>query len=458
MQTIKIKLAAMNFLEFAVWGAYLVSLGIFLSRKDIGLDDKIYWFYTVQGIVSIFMPAVVGIIADRWIQAQKMLSLSHLIAGLSMIGAGYYCHVAASNGVAPEFGPLFALYTISVAFFMPTIGLANSVAYTALGKAGLDTVKHFPPIRVFGTVGFIASMLLTNFLVIDGTQMQSTYFQLISSGVFSLILCGYALTMPACPTTPKGAGKKSLSEALGLQAFALFRQRRMAIFFIFSMLLGVSLQITNSYGSTFINAFRSVAEYAETWGAQNATALVSLSQMSETLCILLIPFFLKRFGIKGVMLIAMFGWVLRFGFFGLGNPGSGVWLFILSMIVYGVAFDFFNISGSLYVDKQTDSSIRSSAQGLFMLMTNGIGATIGTLAAGAVVNHFVFSQPSGEAQIEGWHTSWYIFAAYALVVTILFWLIFRDNERAKVSTAEAADADGDAPEGFVTVNDNKSAV
>lgn len=437
----------MNFLEFAVWGAYLVSLGIYLS--SVGLGDKIFWFYTVQGIVSIFMPAIVGIVADRWIQAQRMLSICHLIAGAAMLGAGLYCDVVTSSGGTIQFGPVFSLYTLSVAFFMPTIGLANSVAYTALNKAGLDTVKHFPPIRVFGTVGFIASMLLTNFLVIDGQQMQASYWQMISSGIFSLFLAAYALTMPKCPTSSKTGKDISIVDALGLRAFTLFRQKRMAIFFIFSMLLGVSLQITNSYGSTFIHAFSHVAEFADTWGAQNATALVSLSQMSETLCILLIPFCLKRFGIKGVMLIAMFGWVLRFGFFGAGDPGHGVWLFVLSMIVYGVAFDFFNISGSLYVDKVTDNSIRSSAQGLFMIMTNGIGATIGTLAAGAIVNNFVFSQPQGEPQIEGWHTSWYIFACYALVVAVLFWLIFRDDTKAEVTLDEAAEIDGENPDGFV---------
>lgn len=432
MQTIKVKLAAMNFLEFAVWGAYLTSLGIYLASVNLG--DKIYWFYTVQGIVSIFMPALVGIVADRWIQAQKMLSLCHLMAGLFMCAAAYYCYTTETV----EYAPLFTLYTISVAFFMPTIGLANSVAYTALGKAGLDTVKHFPPIRVFGTVGFICSMLLTNFITIDGVSMQKTYFQMLSSGIFSLVLAVYALTMPSCPIN-KGASS-SIMDALGLKAFALFKQKKMAIFFIFSMLLGVSLQITNSYGTTFISAYEQIAEYAQTWGARNATALISLSQISETLCILLIPSCLKRFGIKGVMMIAMLGWVLRFGFFGLGNPGSGVWLFVLSMIVYGVAFDFFNISGSLYVDKQTDPSIRSSAQGLFMLMTNGVGATVGTLGAGAVVNHYVFNpELSVTESMAGWHTSWYIFAAYALAVAVSFWLMFKDDEKPKISVDATID-------------------
>lgn len=432
MSAIKTKLAAMNFLEFAVWGAYLTSLGIYLA--GVGLGDKIYWFYTVQGIVSIFMPAIIGIVADRWIQAQRMLSICHFLAGIFMAAATFYCWHA---GADVKFGPLFTLYTVSVAFFMPTIGLANSVAYTALGKAGLDTVKHFPPIRVFGTIGFIASMLLTNFLPIDGVSMQKTYFQLLSSGIFSLILGVYALTMPACPTSK--AASSSLVDAFGLRAFSLFKDKKMAIFFIFSMLLGVSLQITNGYGTTFINAYESIAAYADAWGARNATALISLSQVSETLCILLIPFCLKRFGIKGVMMIAMVGWVLRFGFFGLGNPGSGVWLFVLSMIVYGVAFDFFNISGSLYVDKQTDPAMRSSAQGLFMLMTNGIGATFGTLAAGQVVNRFVYSQPTPELQIQGWHTSWFIFAGYALAVAIMFWLIFRDEDKPRVTVDKAID-------------------
>ncbi len=432
MQTIKVKLAAMNFLEFAVWGAYLTSLGIYLASVNLG--DKIYWFYTVQGIVSIFMPALVGIVADRWIQAQKMLSLCHLMAGLFMCAAAYYCYTTETV----EYAPLFTLYTISVAFFMPTIGLANSVAYTALGKAGLDTVKHFPPIRVFGTVGFICSMLLTNFITIDGVSMQKTYFQMLSSGIFSLVLAVYALTMPSCPVN-KGASS-SIMDALGLKAFALFKQKKMAIFFIFSMLLGVSLQITNSYGTTFISAYEQIAEYAQTWGARNATALISLSQISETLCILLIPSCLKRFGIKGVMMIAMLGWVLRFGFFGLGNPGSGVWLFVLSMIVYGVAFDFFNISGSLYVDKQTDPSIRSSAQGLFMLMTNGVGATVGTLGAGAVVNHYVFNpELSVTESMSVWHTSLYIFAAYALAVAVSFWIMFKDDEKPKISVDATID-------------------
>ena len=386
------------------------------------MGSQIKWFFAMQGIVSIFMPALMGIIADRKMQAQKVLSMCHGLAGVAMIGAGVYCMNA---GAAITFSPLFILYSISVAFFMPTIALVNSVAYNALEKAGKDPVKDFPPIRVFGTVGFIISMLATNFVKVDGIAMQDSYTQLISSGIISLVLCAYALTMPACPTK-KGEGA-SLADSLGLKAFTLFKDKQFAVFFIFSMLLGASLQITNGYANTFLGSFGNNPQYADTFAVKNSNALISISQLSETLCILLIPFFMKRFGIKKVMLIAMFAWVFRFGFFGLGTPDMpGVLLFILSCIVYGVAFDFFNISGSLYVNENAPKDIRSSAQGLFMLMTNGLGATIGTLAAGAVVDACVFKAAS-----PSWSKAWYIFATYALVVGILFSIFFKDPKKSR---------------------------
>lgn len=420
--SISIRLILLNFLEFAVWGAYLTSLGRYLG--GIGMGSQIKWFFAMQGIVSIFMPALMGILADRKMQAQKVLSLCHALAGVSMIAAGVYCMKA---GAAIQFAPLFALYSFSVAFFMPTIALVNSVAYNALEKAGMDPVKAFPPIRVFGTVGFIISMLTTNFLKIDGVAMQDSFTQLISSGLISIVLCWYALSMPACPT--KKNESSSLADSLGLKAFALFKDKQFAIFFIFSMLLGASLQITNGYANTFLGSFGENPEYADTFAVKNSNALISISQLSETLCILLIPFFMKRFGIKKVMLIAMFAWVFRFGFFGLGSPDMpGVLLFILSCIVYGVAFDFFNISGSLYVNENAPKDIRSSAQGLFMLMTNGLGATFGTLAAGAVVDACVYN-----AAAPSWSTAWYIFAAYAFVVGVLFMLLFKDPAKRQLT-------------------------
>lgn len=412
----KVKLIILNFLEFAVWGAYLTSMGTYLA--SVGMASQIGWFYSVQGLVSLFMPALMGIVADRWIEAQRLLSGCHLLSGIFMLAACIYGYQA---GDAVQFAPLFTLYTLSVAFFMPTIALSNSVAYSALDQAGLDTVKAFPPIRVFGTVGFIISMW-----IVDLGGMQSTPLQFGWSGLLSIVMAAYAITMPHCPVST--GSRKSLSDALGLKAFALFRNYRMALFFIFSMFLGVCLQITNGFANPFITSFQNIDAFKDTFGVQHANILISLSQMSETLCILLIPFFLKRFGIKRVMLLAMLAWVLRYLFFAVGDPGSGVVWFVLSMIVYGVAFDFFNISGSLFVDKETSLDIRNSAQGLFMMMTNGLGASIGTLSAQMVIDRYVNSLGANADPMsvwQGWNTCWYIFAGYALVVAVAFAIMFR---------------------------------
>ncbi|MGL5273569.1 MAG: MFS transporter [Phocaeicola sp.] len=413
ISVMKFRLIIMNFLQFAVWGTYLTSLGTYLS--SIGMPSDIGIFYAMQGIVSLFMPAIMGVIADRWVPAQKLLGFCHFVSAIFMIIAGYYGLTTAT----PEFVPLFTLYSLGVAFYMPTLALSNSVAYTALDSVKLDPIVAFPPIRVFGTVGFICAMLLTDVL-----GFQTSGYQFFLCALFGLILSVYSFTLPACAVSKDSGEKKTLVDALGLRAFALFKQKKMAVFFIFSMLLGVSLQITNGFANPFITSFGAVPEYQNTFGVQHANVLISLSQVSETLCVLLIPFALKKFGIKQVMLIAMLAWVLRFGLFGLGNPGSGVWMFLLSMIVYGIAFDFFNVSGSLFVNNETDLSIRSSAQGLFMIMTNGIGATVGTLGAQFVVNHFV-DHNSTTPQLEGWSMAWFTFAAYALVVAVLFAIIFK---------------------------------
>ena len=416
-KSIKLRLIVMNIIQWAVWGSYLTSMGSYLA--SVGLATRIGIFYSMQGIVSIFMPTLMGIVADKFIPAQKLLGLCHGIAGAAMAGAGLYGMTAGSE---ISFGILFGLYAVSVAFYMPTIALSNSVAFNILERNGYDTVKDFPPIRVFGTIGFICAMLFVNFMTNgQGVQYQHSYNQFIVSGICGLAMFLYCFTLPECPCNRNAGAQQTMAERFGLDAFKLFKDRQMAIFFIFSMLLGVALQITNGFANPFITHFQEVPEFADTWGARNANALISISQISETLGILLIPVAMRIFGIKKVMLIAMFAWVLRFGLFGAGNPGSGVWMLILSMIVYGVAFDFFNISGSLYTNMRTSEKIQNSAQGLFMLMTNGIGATIGTLSAQAVVNHFVYN-----AAEPNWSAAWYAFAAYALVVAVLFMILFKE--------------------------------
>ena len=434
---LKVRLAVMNFLEFAVWGAYLTCMGNYLGIA--GLGDKISWFYAIQGIVSIFMPTLMGIVADKYIQPQRLLGLCHLLAGGFMLGCWMMGVEAGFGNEIADKSMFVALYTLSVAFFMPTIALSNTTAFTILKNNGGDTVKDFPPIRVLGTVGFIVTMWFVNCAVWeDGAftmtladnahKFQYTYMQFFVSGILSLVLCLYCLyCLPACKIEKK-EGRISLAESLGLNAFRLFKRRQMALFFIFSALLGMCLQVTNGFAGPFITSFKGVPEYADTFAANNATLLSSISQISEALCILMIPFFLKRFGIKVVMLMSMFAWVFRFGFFGIGNPAMpGVIFFILSCIVYGVAFDFFNVSGGIFVDQECEPSVKASAQGLFMMMTNGIGATIGTLAAGEVVNSFCHWE---NGFLEGdWQTCWFVFASFALIVGVAFALVFKPEKK-----------------------------
>ena len=434
----KFRLALMSFLEFAVWGAYLTCMGNYLGVA--GLGDQISWFYAIQGIVSIFMPTLMGIVADKYIQPQRLLGLCHLLAGGFMLSCWWLGEQAGFGNELADKSLFIALYTLSVAFYMPTIALTNTVAFTILKNNGLDTVKDFPPIRVLGTVGFILTMWFVNCAFVDETgfgftlgdnphKFQYSYMQFFVSGILSFVLFAYCYTLPQCKLEKKEQ-KVSLVESLGLNAFKLFKRKQMALFFIFSALLGMCLQVTNGFAGPFLTHFNASPDpaIADSFAADNATLLTSLSQISEALCILMIPFFLKRFGIKVVMLMSMFAWVFRFGFFGVGDPTMpGVIFFILSCIVYGVAFDFFNVSGGIFVDQECEPSIKASAQGLFMMMTNGVGATVGTLAAGEVVNYFC-SWQDGYLQGE-WTTCWYIFAAFALMVGVSFALVFHPEKK-----------------------------
>ena len=421
---LKFRLVIINFLKFAVWGAYLTCIGNFLGR--IGLGEYIAWFYIAQGVVSIFMPSIMGTIADKYIQPQCLLGIAHLLSsGFMLLTA-----VMGMQGVGISIWAIFLPYCVSVAFYMPTIALANTVAFSALERYGFDKIKDFPPIRVFGTVGFIAAMWFVNFVKIGLAETaQFTYMQLIISAVLGIVLGLYCFTLPECIiASNKKNSQKTLIQRLGLDAFVLFKQKKMAIFFLFSMLLGVSLQITNGFATPYINHFAAVGK---SWFAQNPTFLISVSQICEALCLLLIPFFLKRFGIKKVMLIAMFGWVLRFGFFGIGSTESalGIVFLFLSCVVYGVAFDFFNVSGALFVEQEASKPMQANAQGLFMLMTNGIGASVGTWIAGMIVNRYC--SWSDQFLLGNWNMVWFIFASYALVVAVLFAALFKYKHERK---------------------------
>lgn len=423
----KFRLTILYFLQFFVWGSWLISLGSYAGSK-LGFSGlEIGSFYASMGIASLFMPAIVGIIADKYWSAQKVFGVCHLV-GTALLVMAAYQHTYSS------LYPVMLLYVIC---YMPTIALSNTVGYSVLSKGGYDVVKDFPPIRVWGTVGFIIAMW-----TVDLTGFKAGNAQFLLAAVASAVLGVYSFSLPDCPAMAKSQ-KKTLAQALGLNAFALFKDWKMFVFFFFAMLLGAALQITNAFGDAFLSSFASVKAYADSFGVRHSVVLLSLSQISETLFILTIPFFLKRFGIKIVMTLSMLAWFFRFGLFGIGNPGAGIGYLVLSMIVYGMAFDFFNISGSLFVEQSTDSKMRGSAQGLFMLMTNGFGAVFGSLAAGKIVDLNTHLKPV-EKWIEGhwqvvqapvtdWKTTWFTFAAYALVVAVLFVLLFRYKKPGQAS-------------------------
>jgi len=393
----------MNFLEFFIWGSWLISLGGYMFSVLNATGTQIGATYGTMGIASLFMPALLGIVADRWINAEKVLGACHLAGALLLFWAS----------TVGDADMMYWVMFFNAMVFMPTIALNNTVSYIILENKGYNIVKDFPPIRVWGTVGFICAMWL-----VDLFNWTQTPIQFLVSGAASLVMGVYCFTMPACKPA-KATKSASWMSTFGLDALVLFRKKQMAIFFIFSMLLGAALQITNAFGKPFLDDFGSIEAFKNTFAVNHPNILISISQISETLFILSIPFFLRRFGIKQVMLLSIIAWCLRFALFGIGDPGAGMIFLVLSMIIYGMAFDFFNISGSLFVEKEADIKIRASAQGLFMLMTNGLGAFFGGWLSGWVVDLFTADG------VKDWQNIWFTFAAYALVLGIVFQFVFK---------------------------------
>jgi NHS family xanthosine MFS transporter len=399
--SIKFRLTVMNFMQFFVWGAWLISLGAYMIVTLGFSGGQVGSIYATMGVASLFMPGLMGIVADRWLNAERLYGVLHLV------GAGLLLWASTVR----DFETLYVIMLLNAMVYMPTIALNNAISYKVLEQGGQNVIRSFPPIRVWGTVGFIAAMWMVDF-----AGWTKSALQLYISAGAAVFLGIYGFTMPKCPPA-RDIASRSLAAALGLDAFVLFKRPQMLVFFVFAMMLGAALQITNAFGGAFLDDFKTV--YPGTFAVEHPNLLISISQISETLFILTIPFFLQRFGIKIVMLISIFAWVFRFGLFAFGDPGAGLWMLVVSMIMYGMAFDFFNISGSLYVDRQAEGTIRASAQGLFMVMTNGLGAFIGSMAAGLVVDHFTIDG------MKDWQSIWLTFAGYALVLGLVFPFLFR---------------------------------
>ncbi len=412
----KFRLTILSFLQFFVWGSWLITIGAYWFQTKHWSGAQFGAIFSTMGIASIFMPSLMGIVADKYVNAEKLYGLLHILGGVVL------CTVPLVTDPAT----MFWVMLLNMICYMPTLSLSIAVSFSVLKTNGLDVVKDYPPIRVWGTVGFVVALWTVSLLGFEKTASQ---FYVAAGAAFVLGL--YSFTLPKCPPTAQGTSSRSLFDILGLKSFALLRDRKMATFFVFALLLGAALQLTNAYGDTFLHDFDKNPAYQDTLTVRYPAVIMSISQISETLFILAIPFFLRRFGIKQVMLFSMIAWVLRFGLFAYGNPGPGLWMIILSCIVYGMAFDFFNISGSLFVETQTQPSIRASAQGLFMMMTNGFGAVLGSSISGLLIQHY-FTDASG---VKDWHSIWLTFAGYSLVIAVLFVVIFKHKHLAQ-KTAE----------------------
>ena len=402
----KLRLTIMSFLQFFIWGSWLITIGAYWFQTKQWSGAQFGAIFSTMGIASIFMPSLMGIVADKWMNAEKLYGILHILGGVVL------CTVPLVDNP----GTMFWVMLLNMMFYMPTLALSIAVSYSILKQEGRDVMKEYPPIRVWGTIGFIVALWTISLLHIETSSKQ-----FYVAGGAALLLGLYSFTLPKCPPQLGKTQSKSLIDALGLTSFTLLKNPKMATFFVFTLLLGAALQLTNAYGDTFLHDFASSPVYKDTLAVKYPAIIMSISQISETLFILAIPFFLRRFGIKQVMLFSMLAWVLRFGLFAYGDPGSGLWMIVLSCIVYGMAFDFFNISGSLFVETQTEPAIRASAQGLFMMMTNGFGAVLGSSLSGVIIQrYFTYADNT-----KDWHSIWLTFAAYALVIAVLFVIIFK---------------------------------
>ncbi len=399
---IKIRLTIMSFMQFFVWGAWLTTIFTYGTEGKHWSIPEVGAIFSTLALSSIFMPSIVGIIADKWINTERLYGILQIFYGLILA-------FAVPNASDPE--TLYWMIFGAMICYMPTISLSNSISYRVITGSNLDVVKDFPPIRVWGTVGFILAMILTNR---TGSNINSNQF--LFAGIGAIALGLYAFSLPKCKPENLNKGNKNIINLLGLDAFKLFGNYKMLLFFVFSMLLGAALQLSNMYGEAYLFSFPK-----GTFTNEYSGSILAISQISETLFILTIPFFLRKFGIKKVMLLAMFAWFLRYGFFAFGGSEFGFVLIIFSNVIYGMAFDFFNISGSMFIETNTDHSIRSSAQGLFMMMTNGFGAFMGTKVSSWVIATY-FTLENGNTD---WKGTWSVFSLYSLVVAVLFMILFK---------------------------------
>ena len=400
----RIKLSSMMFLEFFIWGSWFVTLGTFLGKSLSASGTQISLAYLSQSIGAIVAPFIIGLIADKFFSAQKILGTLHLIGAVVL-------WTASTSLTVDAFIPAVIIYMI---LFMPTLALVNSVSFRQMKDPG----KEFPAIRVLGTIGWIVAGLLIGWLNWEQSGQLSLTFKMAAGASLALGLLSFSL--PATPPLKKGE-KTSLGDVLGLDAIKLLKNKSYLLFFISSIAICIPLSFYYNFTNLYLNEV----------GMKSAAAVQSLGQVSETLFMLLLPIFFIRLGVKKMLAIGMVAWVLRYVMFAYGNADSGYWMLIVGIVLHGICYDFFFVTGQIYTDNQAGERFKSAAQGLITLATYGIGMLIGSLVSGPIVDAYK------TAEGHDWQTIWLIPAGIAAVVMILFVLLFKDVKKSDTIQTEA---------------------
>lgn len=411
MASIKTKLSVISFLEYAIWGSYLTSMGIFFANR--GLGSKVGLFFAIQGFVAFIVPILAGYLADKWLSPLKMFRYSHAISFAGLLLIGLYALYGGNS-----FAVYALLFFVLSAGYIPTLSLYFSLSFQELTSQGLDTVKSFPPIRAWGTVGFVVSMWIVNLVK---SHLTGLFF--IQGAFFSALMLFSSFMLH----DSKSAGTDSHT------AFSLapLKEHSLSVLLLFSFFVGLSLQLSNAYNGPFLDSFAADAAFKDAFFVRNSVLLLSVSQISETLVIFLIPFFMNRYSIKGVYAIGIVSWIVHFILLAFATPRMpSVLLIILSMLIYGLSFNLYSVATSLYIDKHVPENIRSSAQGFVLMFCNGLGGTIGIVACQFVVNSFTESSVVGGVSylVGNWSAIWLFFAAYMTIVLLLFLFLYRKKQ------------------------------
>jgi nucleoside transporter len=408
----RVKLSSMMFLEFFIWGAWFVTMGTFLARNLSASGSQISLAYLTQSLGAIAAPFIIGLIADQFFSAQKVLGILHL-AGAALL------FVASTMSTFEAFFPVILAYMI---VYMPTLALVNSVSFRQM----TSPEKQFPAVRVLGTIGWIVAGVIIGWLSWEQQGQLTQTFRM--AAVASLILGLFSFMLPATPPTRSGE-KVTVRDILGLDAIGLLKHRSYLVFFLSSIAICIPLAFYYNFTNLFLNEV----------GVRSAAAVQSLGQASEVVFLLLMPFLLVRLGVKMTLAIGMAAWALRYVFFAFGDAGSLYWMLLLGIVLHGICYDFFFVAGQIYTDKFAGERVRSAAQGMITLATYGAGILIGSLAAGPIVDRFA------TADGHDWTQIWIIPAAIAGVVMVLFLILFKDRRVEHATTLDASRTTVEAP-------------